>query len=298
MTLPEAIESACSAVGIKPPKTYRLGQWAQTDVDGARNGKGDGRLIVDDQKATAWNWQTGDKHTVWLKDNPSPTEKRQAVQQMRDEREKQQARRARAAKVAEHIVSAATLSTHPYLARKGFPNEQSLVVDSVTLQRHVGDYLVAGDRAVVIPCRRGSILSVQLIWEDGTKKFLKDGEVSGTYHRISNGTEHWLAEGLATGLSLRLALKGLNRSATILCCFSASNVAQVARSIQGKCFIAADNDKPLEQFGGLGTGEHWAKMTGKPYTMPPEVGTDFNDMHQQSDIFAVQRHLIQWLRRK
>ena len=97
-------------------------------------------------------------------------------------------------------------------------------------------------------------------------------------------------------MSLRAALKSLSRPDAVLCCFSASNVAAVARLIQGKCFIAADHDKPMPQFDGLGTGEHWARIAGKPYTMPPEPG-DVNDMHMSAGIFAVQRLITDLIRR-
>lgn len=79
--------------------------------------------------------------------------------------------------------------------------------------------------------------------------------------------------------------------ATVLCCFSASNILAVARQINGRAFIAADHDKPLPQFGGIGTGEHYAQQTGLPFAMPPVLQTDFNDMHQAESIFAVQRVL-------
>jgi putative DNA primase/helicase len=44
--------------------------------------------------------------------------------------------------------------------------------------------------------------------------------------------------------------------------------------------VCADND-------ASGAGERAAKATGLPYTMPPDTGTDFNDMHQACGIYAV-----------
>lgn len=97
---------------------------------------------------------------------------------------------------------------------------------------------------------------------------------------------------------MRAALKGLRLSATILCCFSASNIVAVIRSVRGRCFIAADHDKPLDQFGGLGTGEYYARLADVPYGMPPDVKMDFNDMHQHSGIYAVQRVLTSTMARR
>jgi putative DNA primase/helicase len=82
----------------------------------------------------------------------------------------------------------------------------------------------------------------------------------------------------------------------VLCCFSAGNVAKVAWAIKGRCFIVTDNDKPQEQFGGIGTGEYWARTAGKPYVMPPEIKTDLNDMQKLHGVFAVQRLIAEFLR--
>lgn len=310
MILENAIMQACSEVGIIPPKARRYGRWLQADtLDGGKRGKGDGRVILDPLRVTAWNWRTGEKATVWVKDRGSlsPVEKKKLAER----RKKDEAARARQAKEAASkaakIVADAKLSTHPYLAAKGFRDEKFLTLDAKAIRGIAGwtsrtgdfvppDYLIAGDRALVIPARIGTrITSVQLIWEDGTKKFLAGGEFEGASHRIATGRDTWLCEGLATGFSLRAALKSLNRTDTVLCCFSASNVAAVAKTIKGRCFIVTDHDKPLPQFGGLGTGEYWARAAGKPYAMPPESG-DVNDMHMRDGIFAVQRLIVQTIR--
>jgi hypothetical protein len=81
-----------------------------------------------------------------------------------------------------------------------------------------------------------------------------------------------------------------------LCCFAAANVETVARHAQGRSFIATDNDKPVEQLGGLGTGEFYARRSGVPYLMPPTVGDDLNDMHHREGLFAVQRLICDFLK--
>lgn len=301
MNVSEAIDQACSAVGIKAPRSYRHGAWTKCDtLDGGKSGKGDGRINVDDLKVTAFNWRLGQSATVWLKNNSSltPVERRQFAEAKAKDEAEAARKAAEAARVAVRMVEAAQPSTHPYFARKGFPAEKALVLDAGTIRKLGGDYLVAGERAIVMPARIGSkITSVQLIWEDSSKKFLAGGAITGSCHRIAKGSgPSWHCEGYATGLTLRLALKGLNRSDTILCCFSAGNVAAVARSTKGRAFILTDNDKPQPQFDGLGTGEHWARLTGLPYLMPPKLG-DLNDYHQANGIFATQRLITDFLRR-
>lgn len=294
MNLHQAIEQACREVGIYPPKMAAFGRWVKTDTLAGKNGKGDGRLIVQEHFVTAWNWQTGLKSTVSLRDGLSAKEQRSVSQSVARSKAKAEKDAARAAAMAEALITASVLSTHPYLAAKGFRDERAMVVRAENVRDVVGDYIVpAGARsAVLIPARHaGKITSAQLIWEDGTKKFLFGGEIGGASHRIATGAYTWLCEGYATGLSLRAALKGLGMQSTILCCFSASNIVAVARQVRGRAFLAADNDKPLDQFGGIGAGEYYAKQTGLPFAMPPVVKMDFNDMHQAESIFAVQRVL-------
>ena len=210
----EAIDQACAAVGIKPPRSYKHGQWAKCDTLDGKSGKGDGRLIADDMKVTGWNWKTGEKATIWLKDRNSltPVEKKQFAERKAKDEAEHRERTARAAHVAESLIAAAKLGTHAYVARKGFPSEQVHVLPAGAVAEIGGSYLVAGQAAIVIPARIGTrIASAQLIWEDGTKKFLAGGEMGGACHRLARGAETWLCEGFATGLSLRAALKGLNR---------------------------------------------------------------------------------------
>jgi putative DNA primase/helicase len=296
MTLEEAISRACASVGVVPPRgRIDMRKWVKADTTG-KNGKGDGRIICDDERVTVVNWQTGDKATVWLKEERTVEDKKRYAQQRQDDRKHDEERARRAAGVAAQIIATAKPGQHPYLARKGFASEMPLVVEAAEVARIGGDYLVpeGGRSAIAVPARVGlAVKSVQLIWSDGTKKFLFGGAMGGAYHRLASGGVTWLCEGYATGLSLRAALKGLSRRDTVLVCFSASNIAKVAQSISGRCLIAADHDAPPaakpEQFNGLGAGEFYAIKAGRPYFMPPGLGMDVNDMHQASGIFAVQK---------
>jgi putative DNA primase/helicase len=300
MNLDDAIRQACDTVGIIPPKVTKYGKWVQTDTRSGKNGKGDGRIIVDDLKAVAWNWQTGETATVWLKEARTDVERRIISQQIKDStREREQAAK-RASQIANKLNIGASLTTHSYLKRKGFKDERALVVKAEMVAEIGGKYLVpeGARKAIFIPARIGQVIhSGQLIWEDGTKKFLAGGRIGGTWHRLARGTDTWLCEGMATGLSLRTALKSLNRNDSVLMCFSASNIVIVAaQQTYGRCFIVADNDKPLEQFGGIGAGEHYAKRAGKPFFKPPNIGDDFNDLHQREGVFAAQRLITDFLR--
>src|SRR3546814_11157496 len=90
----------------------------------------------------------------------------------------------------------------------------------------------------------------------------------------------------ATALSIQAALKRLYRRASVVVCFSASNLAHVAKSLGGR--VVADHDES-------GTGERAARETGLPWCMPPDVGTDANDMQQargHKDVADIQRSAL------
>lgn len=311
MTLDEAISQACASVAVTTPKGHAIGKWHRTDTLVGKNGKGDGSVIFDEDRATAFNWQTGDKATVWLKSERTAEDRQRFAQRRADDRREEASKARATAQVATAMVKSASLASHPYLARKGFPDEQALTLPATTVRavaadparNKTGEYLVpeGGKVAIVVPARIGlHVSSVQLIWEDGTKKFLFGGNMSGAFQRIASGAATWLCEGYATALSIRLALHGLSRRDTVLVCFSAANVAKVSQAVRGQQYIAADHDLPPKaapmQFGGLGTGEYFARQSGAPYTMPSAAGTDFNDMHLSEGIFAVQRHLANFIR--
>lgn len=183
------------------------------------------------------------------------------------------ARQAEARAVAEGMVKRAALDVHPYLAAKGFPQERGLVLNGELL----------------IPMREfslyGQVNSLQRISPDGSKKFLPGGKAKGSVFFIGPLVPHerWLVEGYATGLSVRAALRELHRDAQVIVCFSAGNLAHVGKIVKAprrKAFVFADND-------ASGAGARAAEETGLPWVMPPEVGTDANDMHQRSGVRAL-----------
>lgn len=208
-----------------------------------------------------WGWlQDWAEHAepiIWREEGVSEEVVRRDIANMRRE---EQERRDRAARLAAAIVGRCTFDVHPYLASKGFPNEQGLI-DT--------------DGRLVIPmrdCSRyGRVVSVQFINAAGEKKFLTGGSAKGAVFFIGSGPEYWLCEGYATALSVRAALAELYRPARVVVCFSAGNLATVAGRLEGRRFVIADND-------ASGTGQRYAEATGLPWVMAPEVGHDANDM--------------------
>ena len=272
MTIDDAILQACADIGIVPPKVRAYGRWLVTDTLEGKHGKGDGRVIVNERHVTAWNWQTGVSVTVSMGEASNRVEHHHVANQVEAARARQEERARQAASIAHALVEAAQSARHPYLSGKGFNDERPLVIEADYVREHAGGYLVrdGGQKAIVMPARIGArITSVQLIWEDGTKKFLAGGAIGGASHRIAKGADTWLCEGLATGLTLRAALKSMRRSDTVLCCFSAGNIAKVAGTIKGRCFIVTDNDKPQEQFGGLARASIGRGLPASPTSCRP-----------------------------
>lgn len=162
-------------------------------------------------------------------------------------RREEAARREQAAVLAAAIVQRCENAVHPYLARKGFPDQIGLVDTGSRLvipMRDVRDY------------RR--INSVQWIDGSGAKLFLPGGAAKGSVMMLGAGAENWLCEGYATGLSLRAALAQLCRQTRVVVCFSAGNLGHVASQLQGRRFVIAASDKS-------GNGERSAADTGFPW---------------------------------
>lgn len=219
-------------------------------------------------------------------------------------------RRAEAAKQARRraafMVGSAQYNHHPYLEKKGFPNERGLVFEA--------------DLVVPVRSWRNSrnLMSVQTIDFEGNKFFLKGGQVGGGVFAIG-ADQHgikWFCEGYATGLTIRRALIEMSRGDrdVIYVCFSAYNIQRVAQEMgcRYEAFVIADHDwhtctnpeckhrwdQPMTGevaecpecgYGRVSypAGEKAARVTGLPYWVPPEPGTDANDLMVESDIEAV-----------
>jgi putative DNA primase/helicase len=244
--------------------------------------KRNGSYRCDGFRGWAKNWETGETATwraereVRRRAPPVP------LPSLAQRRAEEAARAEWAAKVAAQKIAKARAETHPYLARKGFPKALGLVYEALLL----------------VPARIDNrVVSLQEIAEDGTKKNLSGGRMSGASFSIGSGRVEVLCEGYATGLSIKAALAAVHMPARVTCCFSASNVATVAER-RRHAVVIADNDKPVAQFGGLGTGEYYARHTGLPWAMPPEIGTDANDYHLSAGLPVLQGLLLDLLEKK
>lgn len=301
-SLEEALRAACEAVGITVPKRPPEGRWTVCPVVGKSNSNTSGRVMIfaGRQGGVVWNWATGERKTFRLTgaDGEVKPRAKHEIERERNIRVQREGEQREVERICAEIVRTCRQEPHPYLERKGFVDELGLVHDDPRRLFPSGGFGEALMRAMpeferpllVIPGRIGKVITtVQFVTADGVKKNIFRGKMDGASHRIATGAETWVCEGIATALTVRAALRLLGRSATVLSAFSASNAAKVAASIPG-AFLAADHDKPIEQFDGLGTGEFYAKRSGQVYTIPPVLG-DFNDYQSSRGLRAVALHL-------
>lgn len=298
MSLDDAVQQACVAVGIKrPQRKLSAGQWVRTDTEG-KNGKNDAAVFLDSDRLSgiAYNYQTAQSQRFRIgeaQDKPSPAPWRDEARERRAEEERREV-----ARICAALVAGCRQDRHGYLDKKGFPEELGLVCDdpreffpSTRLGDLLGKSLPEGKGPfLIIPGRiGGKITTVQFITVEGEKKNIFRGVMNGASHRIATGRESWVCEGIGTALTVRAALRLLGVNATVLSAFSASNVGKVAEALAG-ARIAADHDKPVETLDGLGAGEFYARRSGRKWIMPPALG-DWNDMHTQQGLRAVALHL-------
>lgn len=209
------------------------------------------------------------------------------VAQMRAEREAAQEReRAEARnKAAEIWRDAEPLRNgHPYLTRKGVKQR--------------GFRLHDGRLAIAVRDTAGELHSLQLIAEDGEKRFLPGGAVHGHYCSIGTPDgEIYIVEGVATGLSVHEA-----SGQAVAVAFNAGNLEPVAKALRTKfstlrLILCADDDAETEGNPGLAKAREAAKAVNGYLAVPdfggsrPAGASDFNDLHQLNGIERVRHSL-------
>jgi putative DNA primase/helicase len=257
-------------VEIDPGKLYPADKIRRTGtVDKPRSGNG--AYWWDGTRGWVMDW-SGEARTVWYED---PNAKPWTAQEKREWVLKRQTANAQkdrtydlAAQRADIVLRSAKPSEHNYLHLKGFPDTKMLVLDEV---------LLVPMRNVVTNKLQGY---QQIFWNEPERKWEKKmltgmrAKNAVMYMGNRDASEAWLVEGLATGLSVHAALRSVGLDASVVVCFSASNLVQVADQIPGKRFVYADNDESK-------TGEKSAMATGLPYAISDVVGHDANDDHKK-----------------
>jgi len=238
---------------------------------------GNGAYFWDGQRGWVMDW-SGEARVIWFEDpNAVPWTDEQKREWM-DKRKAANATRdtgyENASKKAFMTISAAKPAKHDYLHLKGFPDLEGLVLED----------------SLLVPMRNCVTNDLQgyqrIFWDAETRKWEKkmllgmQARNAVMYLGDRGAQEVWLCEGYATGLSIHASLRSVGLKASVVVCFSASNMVAVADQIKGQRYIFADNDESK-------TGEKSAISTELPWTMADTVGWDANDLHKSNGLFAV-----------
>lgn len=221
------------------------------------------------------NHATETEVSIWRSDKPATESQKRDMQAARLKAEREIAERQEAAsKKAGWILHQCQDDLHPYLSRKGFPDATGLVWEPEP----------GAIRQLCIPMYVDrKLVGVQMISEDGDKKFLYGQRTSGAAFIIDNKGIPILCEGYATGLSIRAVMSAIKLRYKIVIGFSANNLLKLAAQHPG-CVVVADNDRS-------GTGQRVASATGRPYWLSDFEGEDFNDYYRRVGVFAASQSL-------
>ena len=238
----------------------------------------------------AMNWTVHDKPEFWKSGKVVDTKELQL--KIKKSQEKHQQERARlnlrAIRKSEWALSKCRNDISAYLASKGFPEMcfNMLFEDDPEYPLFDGRLPL-----LCVPMKIGNKLSgLQMIANDGAKKFIYGTNAELAIFDIGNGSDVFLVEGLATGLSLQKILSQLKVSYKIRVCFSAGNMIKVAKLHKDPILIC-DNDQS-------GVGERVGIESGKLYYMPPITGQDLNDECNKSGYFVVSQKIKKMLHPK
>ena len=274
-------DAFCRAHGLVMDALPTPGRWVRVaTVDHPRSKNGAAKYLGD--HGFVQNHATMTEVAFWRADETTPNIDREAITRRATEFDRK-AREAqeRAARVAENMLASAKPAEHGYLQIKGFKDARGFVAE---------------DGALIIPMRNyrtNALQGAQVIrWLPDERKYEKKMvfgmRAKGAVFRIGSpqAGRTWLVEGYATGLSIEAALRVLRLRDSVLVCFSAGNLKQVAALVTGERIVFADND-------ASGTGERIARETGLPWCMSATVGNDANDDHQQHGVFKLAERLMQ-----
>lgn len=266
--------------------------------------KKNGAYYWDGERGYVFAWD-GEAKAQWYHDPHArpwtPEQKAEWQAKRRAADAEQQRAQQRAAFRAADLIRTSVPGEHNYLAMKGFPKAQGMVLE---------------DGALLVPMRNilsNALQGAQIIrWlEDERryeKKMLPGMKAKGAVLRLGQSAkETILVEGYATGLSVEAAARSVGLSAAVLVTFSDSNLAHVAPLVKGRVFVYADHDAMHprerikrdagEEYERRGAGELAAIETGLPYCMSDVLGNDANDDHQQFGLMAVCKRLMEVRRR-
>jgi putative DNA primase/helicase len=275
-------------------KDLKIGRWCRVPTEDHPK-KRNGAYKFLGEYGFVQNWAVHEEPELWKPEAKADIKidhaRLAAIAQQ--ERARIQRGRQLAAQQSLQIMEEAMPQPHPYLEKKGFPDERGMVWNDGTAD------------LLAIPMRKaGHIVGCQLIHAPGLsfknrdgddiggKKFMPGQELIGCSFVMGQGKPIY-CEGYATGLSVRAAVSAIKIKRSVVVCFTAHNLTVVAQEF-GPGVVVADNDAEITLASGKKTGmagQNAAKKTGMPYWVSDRVGEDFNDFHQRVGLFCASQSL-------
>ena len=156
---------------------------------------------------------------------------------------------------------------------------------------------------ILVPLRdvKGTIWSLQEIYPNGKKMFVRDGRIKGNFFLIGEiEDEAYLCEGYSTACSIHQATKG-----TVIAAMSAANLFEVAKELtitwpHLRILVCADDDRATEEKIGENPGiigaTKAANLVGTKCVAPQfqsyqDDPSDFNDLAVREGLKEVKRQL-------
>lgn len=266
---------------IKGDKTGTLNGWYVLDLDGDFAFGAFGHWVGDIKH----NWHSKKGRSLSVYEQRTIDCKLKEAAQLR-EQEKQ--RKTAAAEKEAQAIHSGLLDAqhHPYLERK-------------SVKAHAGTK-VSEDGGFVIPIISSDdkITSLQTVYANGGKRFMKDGRIKSCYFPIGTPSDTlYICEGYATAASIHEAMGGF-----VIVAFNSGNLKDVALVMREKypsadITICADNDIRHPENIGLKKAEEAAILIDAHVAFPEfpvgSQGTDFNDLHQEFRLEAVKEAIAQ-----
>ncbi|MDM5055661.1 MULTISPECIES: DUF927 domain-containing protein [Aeromonas] len=220
------------------------------------------------------------------------TERERIHQQQQTRAGQDELRRHKAARRAAAIMQDSEQAHAPYLARKNLG--VFLCAVNRILIRDAGEKFPPASLIVPLYNEANELVNVQLIREDGTKRYLAGGQKQQAFHRLNGGELVAVVEGYATGLSVHLAT-----GATVYCAMDSGNllnVAKIARRQHPTAKIIICGDYDLDEAGHRNEiTQHQtdgaALAVGAVVALPPIQG-DWNDYHQAHGLTKTQEAIM------
>lgn len=249
---------------------------------------GEAGVVGDWRNGEKLHWFDKDKlrdnHQERRKDRIAELHEKSVAKWTREQKEQNAA-----AEMARKVWDEATIDAynHPYLETKMIqPN---------------GARLHKNGRALLVPLYnlKNDLVNLQRIYPDGSKRFLKGGEVMGVAYHIGGVGRPYICEGFATGATIHQVT-----GASVYCAMNCTNMQDVAIQLRKDSpIIAADNDYLTRVGGklvnpGLNMGMHISKVMRMDLVFPAhmvEEGCapviDFNDLMQTAGEKETRRQL-------